>query len=90
MGSIQTLQHSFYVQRYDKGSGEGRCGWTVRSPSAGAASSVRATATPGYLKKYVYDTRLKYSAPPYFPRWVNAQWSQRYFGEVNTPAELKS
>ncbi|KQY44075.1 hypothetical protein [Cellulomonas sp. Root137] len=90
MGSIQTLQHSFYVQRYDKGTGEGqlRVDGSIAQRWRGIVGT--GNGDTGYLKKYVYDTRLKYSAPPYFPRWVNAQWSQRYFGESNTPPELKS
>lgn len=93
MGSIQTLQHSFYVQRYDKtsdGNGEGllRVDGSIAQRWRGIVGT--GNGDTGYLKKYVYDTRLKYSAPPYFPRWVNAQWSQRYFGEIDTPPELKS
>jgi len=90
MGSIQTLQHSFYVQRYDKGTGEGqlRVDGSIAQRWRGIVGT--GNGDTGYLKKYVYDTRLKYSAPPYFPRWVNAQWSQRYFGEITTPNALKS
>ncbi len=46
--------------------------------------------TNGYTKDYNYDTRLKYAAPPYFPRWATSQWSLRYSGEINTPAEVRS
>lgn len=90
MASIQTLQHSFYVQRYDKGSGEGllRVDGSIAQRWRGIVGT--GNGDTGYLKKYVYDTRLKYSAPPYFPRWVNAQWSQRYFGETTTPPDVKS
>ncbi|MEZ0449647.1 hypothetical protein [Cellulomonas sp. ICMP 17802] len=90
MGSIQTLQHSFYVQRYDKGTGEGqlRVDGSIAQRWRGIVGT--GNGDTGYLKKYVYDTRLKYAAPPYFPRWVNAQWSQRYFGEIRTPTALKN
>ncbi len=37
----------------------------------------------GYLKDYGYDSRLKFSAPPYFPQWTNAVWGAK------TTAELK-
>ncbi|WP_315095263.1 hypothetical protein [uncultured Cellulomonas sp.] len=92
MGSIQTLQHSFYVQRYDKGTAAGllRVDGSIAQRWRGIVGQSGGSGITGYTKKYVYDTRLKYSAPPYFPRWVNAQWSQRYFGEVNTPADIKS
>ena len=44
----------------------------------------------GYTKLYQYDTRLQYSAPPYFPRWANSQWSLRYSGETTTPAVVRN
>ena len=39
----------------------------------------------GYLKSYQYDSRLKWSSPPYFPQWTNAKWGARHTGEM-TPA----
>ena len=85
MGSIQTLQHSFYVQQYNEGARRRHCSRsTGRSPSAGAASSVPATGRRATSRTTSTTRRLKYAAPPYFPRWVNAQWSQRYFGEIRT------
>jgi len=92
MGSIQTLQHSFYVQKYDKGASLGllQVNGSIAQRWRGiVGTGSGATSTTGYLKKYTYDSRLKFSAPPYFPKWVNAQWSQRYFGEVSTPTTLK-
>ncbi|MDM7831225.1 pilus assembly PilX family protein [Cellulomonas edaphi] len=89
MGSIQTLQHSFYVQQYNQGG----CRDTLQVNGSIAQRWRGAVGTgncsTGYLKSYNYDTRLQYSAPPYFPRWVNAQWSQRYFGEVKTPSAIR-
>ncbi|MEN0128153.1 MAG: pilus assembly PilX N-terminal domain-containing protein [Brevundimonas sp.] len=89
MGSIQTLQHSFYVQKYNVGAGLGllQVNGSIAQRWRGIVGT--GTSTTGYLKKYIYDNRLKYSAPPYFPKWVNAQWSQRYFGEMSTPQSLK-
>lgn len=89
MGSIQTLQHSFYVQQYNVGAAQGllQVNGSIAQRWRGIVGT--GNGTTGYFKNYVYDTRLKYSAPPYFPRWVNAQWSQRYFGEVKTPAALR-
>jgi Tfp pilus assembly protein PilX len=92
MGSIQTLQHSFLVQRYNKNgcSGTLQVDGSIAQRWRGAVGTLSgSTCSTGYLKNYVYDTRLKYSAPPYFPRWVNAQWSQRYFGEIRTDPKLR-
>lgn len=89
-GSIQTLQHSFWVQKYNKGSGKGTLlvngsiaqRWRGIVGTAGGAS--------GYIKDYNYDTRLQYSTPPYFPKWAKAQWSLRYSGEISTPDGTRS
>ncbi|GEP68114.1 hypothetical protein CSO01_08290 [Cellulomonas soli] len=92
MGSIQTLNHSFYVQKYADGASLGTLqvnGSIAQRWRGIVGTGSGSVSTTGYLKKYVYDTRLKNAAPPYFPAWTNAQWSQRYFGEVNTPAEVR-
>ncbi|OZB48539.1 MAG: hypothetical protein B7X40_06950 [Cellulomonas sp. 14-74-6] len=93
MGSIQTLQHSFYVQQYKVGASLGRLevdGSIAQRWRGIVGTGSGSVSTTGYLKNYVYDTRLKYAAPPYFPRWVNAKWSQRYFGEISTNPSLKA
>ncbi len=89
MGSIQTLQHSFYVQKYNVGGCQNtiQVNGSIAQRWRGAVGT--GSCSTGYLKNYVYDTRLRFSAPPYFPRWVNAQWSQRYFGEMVTPKAVK-
>lgn len=89
MGSIQTLQHSFYVQQYNKGGCQNtlQVNGSIAQRWRGIVGT--GTCSTGYLKKYVYDKRLVYSSPPYFPHWVKAQWKQRYFGEVKTPAAVK-
>ena len=54
------------------------------SRSSGAASSERGSPpSTGYVKDYRYDKRLKFSSPPYFPQWTNAEWSANYTGEIN-------
>ena len=93
-GSIQTLQHSFTVQAYNEGQSRSANGdLAVRGSIAqrwrGAVGTAGSPGT-GYNKDYSYDVRLRYTAPPYFPHWVNAQWSLRYSGELPTPAALKS
>lgn len=88
-GSIQTLLHSFFVQEYNKGPRQGEL--LVRGSIAQRwRGAVGTSAGTGYDKNYTYDERLKYSAPPYFPNWVNAEWSLRYSGELTTPATVKS
>ncbi|MBI9115354.1 pilus assembly PilX family protein [Sanguibacter suaedae] len=89
-GSIQTLQHSFFVQRYDVGPNKGTL--LVRGSIAqrwrGAVGT--GSSTTGYSKLYTYDGRLTYSAPPYFPSWANSEWSLRYSGETPTRSEVKT
>lgn len=92
-GSIQTLQHSFAVQYFNEGRGRAENGaiWVRGSIAQRYRGAVGQSGSPGkgYDKDYRYDARLKYTAPPYFPHWANAQWSQRYTGEVTTPDELR-
>lgn len=93
MGSIQTLQHSFYVQQYKVGASLGTLevdGSIAQQWRGIVGTGSGSVSTTGYLKNYVYDSRLKYAAPPYFPRWVNAKWSQRYFGEISTDPALRA
>ncbi|WP_421741423.1 hypothetical protein [Cellulomonas sp.] len=89
MGSIQTLQHSFWVQKYNVGSAQGTL--QVLGSIAQRWRGIVGTSggATGYIKSYKYDTRLKYAAPPYFPKWVNAQWKQTYFGEIKTAPATK-
>ena len=81
--AIQTLTHSFYVQSYDRGQSQG----TLRVRGAIAQKWRGFVGTDsgatGYLKDYRYDKRLTYSAPPYFPQFVGAEWSTRYVGEIS-------
>lgn len=80
-GSIQTLQHSFYVQRYNIGANMGTL--TVWGSIAQRWRGIVGQGTAGFTKAYHYDKRLKYSSPPYFPQWVNASWSQQHGGEIS-------
>ncbi|MCW2678957.1 MAG: hypothetical protein JWM62_358 [Frankiales bacterium] len=85
-GSIQTLQHSFFVQNYNKGTSQGKLSvWgSIAQKWRGIVGQTGTGCSPcGYLKDYRYDKRLKYSSPPYFPQWSNAQWGARYTGEVS-------
>lgn len=81
-GSIQTLQHSFLVQKYAVGGDQGKL--LVNGSIAQRWRGIVGQGSNGYKKDYRYDGRLKYSSPPYFPKWADSQWSLRYSGEVNT------
>lgn len=81
--SIQTLQHSFWVQNYNHGSMQGKL--TVYGSIAqnyrGIVGQGGGSGT-GYLKNYNYDARLVTQSPPYFPQWQNAQWAPLRLGEI--------
>ena len=77
--SIQTLQHSFWVQQYANGPGEGTL--IVEGSIAQRWRGIVGRGSAGYIKSYKYDARLKYSSPPYFPQWTNAKWGPRHTGE---------
>ena len=90
--SIQTLQHSFFVQQYGVGSVQGTLmvlGSIAQQWRGIVGSGTKLTngvySGYGYLKSYQYDTRLKWSSPPYFPQWTNAKWGPRHTGET-TPS----
>lgn len=86
-GSIQTLQHSFLVQKYGEGPNQGTL--NVFGSIAQRWRGIVGRGTSGYTKLYEYDRRLITAAPPYFPRWVNAQWTLRYSGEIPTPGSVQ-
>ena len=90
-GSIQTLGHSFLVQKYDEGSHLGTLDvfGSIAQRWRGIVGQ-SGTTGPGYFKLYEYDSRLTYARPPYFPTWVNSKWGEHYSGEINTAAGLKS
>jgi Tfp pilus assembly protein PilX len=81
--SIQTLQHSFWVESYDQGTKLGTL--HVRGSIAqrwrGIVGTGGASGT-GYLKDYSYDSRLTFASPPYFPQWTNAVWGAKTTGEL--------
>ncbi len=81
-GSIQTLQHSFWVQNYNRGNGLGTL--NVRGSIAQRWRGIVGTSggSTGFAKDYSYDTRLKFSGPPYFPQWTNSVWGAQTTGEI--------
>ncbi len=82
--SIETLNHSFWVQNYRAGSGYlGTL--SVRGSIAQRWRGIVGTQNSGgrgYLKDYSYDTRLRFSAPPYFPQWNGSIWGAKTTGEL--------
>lgn len=95
-GSIQTLQHSFLVQKYTVGGSQGTLFvyGSIAQRWRGAVGQETTSGTTvtqnGYTKLYKYDGRLKFATPPYFPRWANSQWDLTYTGEVPTPQNVKN
>ena len=92
-GSIQTLQHSFLVQKYADGAFRGTLNvfGSIAQRWRGIVGQTDSSGQQhGYNKLYEYDRRLITAAPPYFPKWVSAEWSLRYSGEINTPAAVRA
>ena len=86
--SIQTLLHSFLVQKYADGGDAGTL--LVNGSIAQRWRGIVGQGSHGYTKLYRYDPRLTYDAPPYFPKWANSEWSLGFSGEINTPSELRT
>ncbi|GAA5142671.1 hypothetical protein GCM10023340_06520 [Nocardioides marinquilinus] len=83
--AILTLQHSFGVQTYYKGAKLGtlRVFGTIAQRFRGPVGTTSGgSSVTGYLKNYIYDTRLRYAPPPYFLDPVRSGWGQKTFGEV--------
>ncbi len=82
--SLQTLQHSFWVQSYNDGAKMGTL--HVRGSIAQRWRGIVGTSGgsgTGYLKDYGYDSRLKFTSPPYFPQWTNAVWGAKTTAELS-------
>ena len=86
-GSILTLQHSFGVQSYNLGDDLGTLhlfgsfAQRFRGPVATTSGS---TLVSGYWKDYEYDTRLRYSPPPFFLDPVRSSWGVKAYGETTS------
>lgn len=82
--SIQTLQHSFWVQNYNQGSKQGTLYvvGSIAQKYRGIVGQGSGWGMTGYVKSYNYDSRLVTQSPPYFPQWENAQWATVRFGEL--------
>jgi hypothetical protein len=67
--AILSVAHTFQVQNYSVGSARGTLtvsGAIAQKYRGTVATSSNGTIVTGYAKNYVYDARLKYSAPPDF------------------------
>lgn len=89
--AILAVKHSFRTQNYRYGSAQGALSvkGAIIQTYRGAVGTFVLSGTPpvpviasGHPKDYVYDTRLKYLAPPYFLDPVKSAW------KVTTWAEL--
>jgi hypothetical protein len=85
--AILSLNHSFYVQNWNRGSPlgtltvNGVIAQKFRGP-VGTFSGSGGTINTGYAKAYSYDTRLKYLTPPYFLNPLQSAWVRLSFGEL--------
>ena len=71
------------MQQYNKGAKLGTLRSSAASPSASEDRSAPARHSgTGYLKNYNYDTRLRFSPPPFFLDPVGSGWGQKTYGEV--------
>ncbi|WP_432458181.1 hypothetical protein [Cellulomonas iranensis] len=91
-GSIQTLQHSFLVQKYNVGGDRGKLFvyGSIAQRWRGAVGQESSGQQNGYTKLYRYDGRLRFATPPYFPRWANSQWKATSTGEIATDPDVRN
>ena len=89
--AILSVNHSFWVQRYDVGQAsqlgtlhvDGALAQRYRGPVGTTSGGVAST---GYVKQYVYDQRLKYLSPPKFLDPVASSWGVATWAENKVPA----
>lgn len=79
--AILSVAHTFQVQNYTKGGDRGTL--TVNGAIAQKFRGVVRSGTNGYVKNYVYDARLKYTAPPKFLSPVSTTYGVNVWVEVN-------
>ncbi len=87
--AILSVQHSFRVQNYAAGDSLGNLNVTgaiAQSYRGIVGTFSGTTSVSGYIKNYVYDTRLKYLSPPYFLDPVKSAWGVVTWAEIQTPS----
>lgn len=82
--AILSLQHSFAVQMYSLGTPLGTLHvfGSIGQLYRGAVGTGSGGVSTGYLKSYVYDTRLKFAPPPFYLNPVQAKYISAVFAEV--------
>jgi len=92
--AILSLQHSFYVQNFNRGSHSNLDDLIIKGAIAqkfrGAVGTGGASPSTGYLKDYTYDQRLKYISPPEFLDPVNSAWLVATWAEVQPDEDHKA
>ena len=71
--AILSLRHSFMVQNWARGASLGQLNVTG-SISQKYRGPVGTSANTGYLKNYIYDSRLLVMQPPYFMKPDSSPW----------------
>jgi len=93
--AIVAIQHSFRVQNYSRGSDLGTLSvnGAIAQTYRGAVGALTTTTDrygrtntvkTGYDKNYVYDKRLKYTAPPRFVDPIKSAWQIKAWAEIKS------
>jgi Tfp pilus assembly protein PilX len=92
--AILSVNHSFWVQRYDVGAAsalgtlhiDGAIAQRYRGP---VGTTSNGSPNTGYVKQYVYDQRLKYLSPPKFLDPVASSWGVATWAENKVPSAYR-
>ncbi len=88
--AILSVNHSFWVQKYNSGKASnlgtlhvvGAISQRYRGP---VGTNSGGSLVTGYAKDYTYDQRLQYLSPPKFLDPVSSAWGVATWAEVDTP-----
>ena len=83
--AILSLQHSFGVQLFSLGSPLGTLnvyGSIAQLYRGVVGTTSNGSVASGYIKSYVYDTRLKFAPPPFYLTPVQAKYIAAVFAET--------
>ncbi len=82
--AILSLQHSFGVQMYSLGAPLGtlKVFGSIGQLYRGAVGTGAGGVSTGYVKSYLYDTRLKFAPPPFYLNPVQAKYISAVFAEI--------
>lgn len=79
-GAMLSVAHTMQVQNYDRGGNRGTL--TVNGAIAQKFRGIVRSGTNGYAKNYLYDERLRYTAPPKFLSPVTTTYGVTVWIEV--------